>query len=253
MCALVHVGPWHNVPVPITPRAIEELRDGLAQLGWISDLFVAGSVATDDYTPRVSDIDLVALVDGQVDTARQSTLTALHRALDDGVASGLKLGCVYVDSARLPDPRALHPTWTHGSLVRRILSGVSRAELVRHGYEGLGRSPLDVLPAMSDDDLRDAARAELNGYWTWASWRPWLFLDPVLAYLGLTSMARGRHTLAMGELLTKTQAIDSAAGPAWLIDQLRARRRGGTVTSPRLQTALIAWCDARRTVARAHR
>jgi hypothetical protein len=36
-----------------------------------------------------------------------------------------------------------------------------------------------------------------------------------------------------------------------LIDQLRSRRRGEDVTSPRVRTALIAWRDARRTVARA--
>ncbi len=61
----------------ITPPVVEELGDRLATLGWVSDLFVGGSVATDDYTPRISDIDLVALVDGPVDTARQSTLMTL--------------------------------------------------------------------------------------------------------------------------------------------------------------------------------
>ncbi|GAA4558001.1 hypothetical protein GCM10023193_11390 [Planotetraspora kaengkrachanensis] len=104
---------------------------------------------------------------------------------------------------------------------------------------------------MSDHDVREAARAELAGYWTWAARRPWLWLDPVIADLGLTSMARGRHTLANGELLSKTQAVEQADAPAWLIDQLRARRRGEDITSPRVRTALIAWRDARRTVARA--
>ncbi len=81
----------------------------------------------------------------------------------------------------------------------------------RHGWAVRGRSPLDVLPAMSDDDVREAARTELTGYWTWAARRPWLWLDPVIADLGLTSMARGRHTLATGELLTKSQAVERAA------------------------------------------
>lgn len=26
-----------------------------------------------------------------------------------------------------------HPTWTHGQYVQRVLSGVNRAELMRHG------------------------------------------------------------------------------------------------------------------------
>ncbi|HEY6790816.1 MAG TPA: hypothetical protein VI365_26260, partial [Trebonia sp.] len=58
-----------------------------------------------------------------------------------GAAAGLDLGCVYVDADRLADIRALHPTWTHGSLVQRSLSGVTRAELVRHGFAVLGCPP----------------------------------------------------------------------------------------------------------------
>ena len=95
---------------------------------------MAGSLATGDYVPGVSDLDLVALTEGAVGRARQEVLTGLHRQLDRGVAQGLGLGCVYVDAGKLADIGALHPTWTHGSLVHRILSGVTRAELVRHGF-----------------------------------------------------------------------------------------------------------------------
>jgi hypothetical protein len=237
------------VLVIVSPPVVEELGRCLATLGWVSDLFVGGSLATGDYTPRISDLDLVALVDGPVDTARSRLLVTIHRGLDEGTGSGLNLGCVYVDAVRLVALEAQHPTWTHGSLVQRILSGIARAELVRHGYSVFGRSPGDLLPAMTEDDVRAAAHAELTGYWACAVRRPHIWLDPVIADLGLTSMARGRHTLATGELLTKTAAIDQAHAPAWLIEQLRARRRGENVVSPRIRTALIAWRDARRTVA----
>jgi hypothetical protein len=106
---------------------------------------------------------------------------------------------------------------------------------------------------MTDDDVRRAARAELCGYWAYATRRPLWWLNPVIADLGLTSMARGRHALQTGRLLTKTQAIEQAHAPAWLKDQLRARRQGQQVASPRARTALIAWRDARRTVASACR
>jgi hypothetical protein len=75
-----------------------------------------------------------------------------------------------------------------------------------------------------------------------------MWLSPVIADLGLTSMARGRHGLAPGEQLTKSQAIEAAAAPAWLRAQLRARRRGEAVRSPRVRTGWVAWRDARRTV-----
>jgi hypothetical protein len=235
------------------PPSVALLGARLAELGWVRDLFVAGSLATGDYIPGVSDLDLVAVVDGPVEGTRLDALADLHRELDRGVAAGLDLGCVYVDEGALPDLDARHPTWTHGVLVDRILSGVTRAELVRYGFAVIGRPPQDVLPPMTDDDVRSAARAELCGYWTWAARRPAIWLDPVIADLGLTSMARGRHALRTGQLLTKSDAVERAVAPPWLVAQLRARRRGEDVTSPRLRTGWIAWRDARRTVRAARR
>ncbi len=235
------------------PPAVRQLAECLDGIGWVSDLLVAGSLATGDYVPGVSDLDLVALTVGPVGPARQETLAGLHRELDQGAARGLDLGCVYVDAGDLADLGALHPTWTHGGLVQRILSGVTRAELVRYGFAVLGRPPAAVLPEMTDDDVRRAARAELCGYWAYAARRPLWWLSPVIADLGLTSMARGRYALETGQLLTKTQAIERARAPAWLKAQLRARRQGQRVVSPRALTALIAWRDARRTVADACR
>ena len=148
---------------------------------------------------------------------------------------------------------AQHTTWTHGRLVQRTLSGIARAELARHGRVVFGRPPNEVFPGFSDDDVRWAAHAELTGYWARAAARPWWWLDPVIAELGLTSMARGRHALATGQLLSKTDAIGSVRGPPWLVERLRARRRGEPVGLPRLRTARIAWADARLTAARARR
>jgi hypothetical protein len=239
--------------MPMSPAVVRELGDELERLGWVTDLMVAGSLATGDYLPGVSDLDLVALVDGPVGASRQAALVTVHRRLDAGTGAGLQLGCVYVDAATVPGPAVRHPTWTHGQLVQRILSGVNRAELARHGFAVFGRSPRDVFPAVTDDDIRAAARDELTGYWAWAARRPWLWLDPVIADLGLTSMARGRYALDHGELLTKSRAVERAHAPATLIAQLAARRRGEAVVSPRIRTALVAWRDARRTVAWAKR
>ena len=196
------------------PPAVAHFADRLGGLDWVSDLLVAGSLATGDYVPGVRDLDLVALPAGLVGPDRQEILAGLHRALDQGVTQGLDLGCVYVDAGRLADLGAMHPMWTHGSLVQRSLSGVARAELVRHGFAVLGRPPAAVLPEMTDDDVRRAARAELCGYWAMAAGRPLWWLNPVIADLGLTSMARGRHALETGQLLTKTQAIEQAHAPA---------------------------------------
>ncbi|BBH68702.1 hypothetical protein ACTI_53870 [Actinoplanes sp. OR16] len=231
------------------PEAVDVFAGELAALSWVTDLLVAGSLATGDYRPGVSDLDLVAITAGPVTAGREAALVALHTRLDQGKAEGLKLGCVYVDGSRLADEAAEHPTWTHGRLVRRILSGVTRAELARHGFALLGREPGALLPAYTPDAVRAAAHAELTGYWSWAARRPWIWLDPEIADLGLTSMARGRHALTTGDLLTKSRAIEESAAPGWLRSQLRARRSGTDTPSPRWRTAWIAWTDCRRTVA----
>jgi hypothetical protein len=140
--------------VTYVPPAVSHLAKRLDGLGWVTDLLVAGSLATGDYVPGVSDLDLVALTGGPVGPARQEVLAGLHRELDQGSAQGLDLGCQYVDAGRLADLGGRHPTWTHGSLVQRSLSGVTRAELVRHGFAVLGRPPSAVLPEMTDDDIR---------------------------------------------------------------------------------------------------
>lgn len=232
------------------PSAVESLATRLTELGWVSDLLVAGSLATGDHVAGLSDFDLVAVTEGAVDRAREAALVSVHRDLDRELPVGVDFGCVYVEEGRLSDSGARHPTWTHGALVCRVLSEITRAELVRHGFAVYGRAPSSLLPAMTDDQVRAAARAELCGYWAWASRRPWMWLDPMIADLGLTSMARARYTLHAGQLLTKSASIEQVHAPEWLIDQLRARRRGEQVVSPRLRTAWIAWRDARSTVMR---
>ena len=208
----------------------------------MEDVWVAGSLATGDHAPGVSDIDLVAIVEGPVDAARRAKIAELHAELDRGAARGAALGCVYVEEWRLLDLAARHPTWTHGLLVVRILSGIRRVELVT------GRDPTTLLRAASEADVREAVRAELAGYWLWAARRPHLFLASGMVDLGLTSMARARHGLRHGDLITKTEALAHVRAPARLLDQLRSRRQGQPVRSPRFRSAWAAWGDVRRTL-----
>jgi len=46
-----------------------------------------------------------------------------------------------VSADLLSDPTARHPTWTHGRLVERRLSSMTRAALLAHGLALLGEEP----------------------------------------------------------------------------------------------------------------
>jgi hypothetical protein len=112
----------------------------------VADLLVGGSLAAGAYRAGVSDIDLIALTKQPVDAACRSAIIAIHRSLESTTAAGVNLGCAYVATSVLTDPTARHPTWTHGALVERPLSGITRAELVRYGFAVFGRPPETVLP-----------------------------------------------------------------------------------------------------------
>ncbi|NYI79213.1 hypothetical protein [Nocardioides panzhihuensis] len=233
-------------PASTGHEIVAALADRLEKLPWVIGLYVAGSLATHDYVAGVSDLDLVALTDRQPDA---DLISAIHSELDAGVAAGADLGCAYVAAARLGEHEAAHPTWTHGRLVHRPLTTIPRVELAVHGLTVFGEGVRTAFPPVTEADVRKAARSEVCGYWATAVRHPaWWVLEPEIAELSLTAMARGRHAVDQGRLLTKTAAIEKADAPAWLRDRLRARRRGDPAPLPRLRTAWIAWNDARRTV-----
>jgi len=224
----------------------------LEAAGVVEALWVAGSLATGDYVLGVSDLDLVAVTSRPLLDQTLAQVVRIHGELDAGPAKGMDLGCQYVNVDRLLDVTVEHPTWTHGEMLDRVVSRVTRAELVLHGYPVLGPPPPEMLPTVTRDEVGAAAEAELAGYWSYAARRPQMFLRlPVMVDLGLTSMARARYAIATGELLTKTAAIEQARAPAWLRADLRTRRRGGSVKSPRWRAAYIAWWDVRRTTSSA--
>jgi hypothetical protein len=233
---------------PGTEAALTAFTSGLTSVDAVEAVWVGGSLATGDHVPGVSDLDLVALTSGPLTGHALDRLSALHLALDSGIAAGMDLGCQYADRMLLDDLDAEHPTWTHGEMVDRIVSLVTRAELVLHGFALVGPPPQEVLPPPQPGDVRRAAQAELAGYWSWAARHPRMFArHAVMVDLGLTGMARGRHAIEHDELLTKSAAIAQARAPEWLKDQLRARRRGEQVSSPTYRSAFIAWRDVRRT------
>lgn len=238
-----------DVGVQAHEELLGEFRDRLAGLGWVTDVLVGGSAATGDYRPGVSDLDLVAVVEGGPDGDRRRAIARLHRDLDATSGRGMNLGCVYVAAGLLALPEVRHPTWTHGRLIDRPLSRIARAELVEHGFALHGRPPAALLPAMDADDVRAAVRSELDGYWSDAVRHPWWLLDTDLAELAIVTMARARHALATGQLITKTAAIARLDVPAALASEVRMRREGARVTSPRLRTAYAAWRAVRDTVA----
>jgi len=207
---------------------------------WVLDVWIAGSVASGDFHQGVSDVDLVAMTAGRLDARQQQQVIDWHRNIDDGPAHGSNLGCVYVAEDDLDDLPARWPTWSHAQFFQRPLSLMTRAELIAVGTSLSGRTPATVLPPVA---VTDAVRAELNGYWTYARRRPWLYASSTFCDLALISMARARVSLRTGQLVTKAQALQDVHAPPELVEQMRQRRSGAVARSPRPRHMWFAWAD----------
>jgi hypothetical protein len=219
---------------------VRECVEQVRPIAGVAGFYVGGSLATGDYHPGISDLDLVAVVELPLTREQESALADVHDLLIRTRPEAAKLHCFYVPLPDIADVVQPHVNWAHRELYRRPMSGVVRAELLRHGVTVIGPPPAELFPPVSDAQLADAARAELTGYWSGALAKRHLWLQDVYVDLGLTTLARVEATLADGRLITKTEAIgrlDRFGVPNALVAEIGARRRGvATPLSPAART-----------------
>jgi hypothetical protein len=217
---------------PDADDLVRAFAEAVRPVAGVLAFWVAGSLATGDYRPGVSDLDLVALVGSALDDGQQRGLTALHLALAGADHRAAKLHCNYVPGTEVDDVAAEHLRWAHGELYRHPLSGIARAELLRFGVTVYGRQPADVLPPVTAAALAAAVRGELTGYWTDALRKPHLWLQDVYVDVGLFTLARADVTLRDGRLVTKHEALprlDALGVDPALVAEMTERRGGRPV------------------------
>jgi hypothetical protein len=200
--------------------------------GVVTGLYVGGSLASGDYRPGISDIDAVALVDCEPAPATRAFLTETHQRLEKEADGGSALHCVYVRAEHAADVARKHWTWAFGELFRRPLSQIARAELLADPVIVAGPAPYSWLAPMTAADLREAARAELAGYWTRALRKRAIWLEDVYVDVGLTVWARAEATISEGSLITKSEAIarmPDLGVPRDIVDGITQRRQGHRV------------------------
>lgn len=210
----------------------------------LTALWAHGSLALGDFQPGRSDIDLVALTAEPIGPAAKRDLQRVHEALIAEVPLADKLHCAYMvgsgaepgdaepgdaepGGAALGDASWEHVTWAHGELFDRIVSPVTRRELHQGGLCLLGPSPAGLLPLVSDQELADYIRGDLEGFWYPNTDVAELWLREIWVDLGLLTLARARVTLADGRLITKREALEVLAddgAPADVVRDIFRRR-----------------------------
>ena len=102
-----------DLPADIA-RLLARLRDALVARGGLAGIYLYGSLATGDFSPARSDIDLVVMVNGELDPAAA-------------------------------DPVRLHPYWYGDRITQWQLKVLTRAELAAAGMAPHGPRPPPVL------------------------------------------------------------------------------------------------------------
>jgi hypothetical protein len=218
-------GPGAAAAGPLLDRFAAEARQILPLLA----LWAHGSLASGDYVPGRSDLDLVALIGAPVTSAQRRGMQEAHQGLIREEPLGAELHCAYIVRGDHADASRMHLTWAHGEFFDRGVSPVSRRELLAGGLCLLGPEPTAVLPAVSDTELANYVRANLRDYWYPKTSLPVLWLKDIWVDQGMMTLARATVTLRDGRLITKRAALDVLAGlgtPADLLTDIRDRRYG---------------------------
>jgi hypothetical protein len=195
----------------------------------LAALWAHGSLASGDYVPGRSDLDLVALVAAPVTGEQRRDLGRAHERLISQQPLAAGLHCTYMVSGEQADPGQDHLTWAHRELYERPVSPVSRRELRQGGLCLLGPAPAAVIPAVTDAELADYIRTDLRDYWYPKTAMPDLWLTDIWVDLGMLTLARAVVTLREGRLITKREALDvlaSTGAPASVVGDIRERRYG---------------------------
>lgn len=93
---------------PAITLLLSRLRAGLVARGDLAGLYVYGSLATGDFSPACSDIDVIVMVEREPDKAALGELARLHKVLASSGGAAERLNCLYVPVDAGSDPERLH-------------------------------------------------------------------------------------------------------------------------------------------------
>jgi predicted nucleotidyltransferase len=224
-----------NLP-PEVDRMLQALLSGIQRTlqGNLVGVYLRGSLATGEFVPETSDLDLLAVTERPVDDAEFDALATLHAeltTLPNRYANRVEVA--YIDRAALRRfvPGQRHPTLGQGEALTRSEHGdnwiLERWTVRERGVTLLGPDPQGLIDPILSEDLRAAVCARLRDWDDWAS-RPddpdWLLPRGHKAYV-VETMCRALYTLNYGELPGKEHAV------AWALEALSDPWRATVVRS----------------------
>ena len=202
-----------SLPISVQPlidwylNALEPLRPRFY------GIYVYGSIALDAFEERESDIDLVALTQGEWTASELAQFSALHTALLQEQPMSTRLDVQYVPLSDLGrrDTSAPHPLLREGAFALESdhgdLNAVTWWILKHRGIRLLGPEPADLPLEVAWQELLAAMRYNLDGYWAGQARHPHLFLSDYWIDFAVTTLCRILTTIEDGEIIGKSAAL----------------------------------------------
>ena len=211
-----------TLPVEVTPL-LEALLGGVQDaLGEnVAGVYLCGSLALGSFDPETSDVDVLVVTEKPVTEAQLVSLQALHERIPvEGNEFGRPYEVYYIDRQTL---RRFEPGQRHvkagvdeefGWKPQRQNWVIERWTVRQHGLVVLGPDPAELIDPVTTDDLREAARSELQvriADWAreGAEPEPWLQRRSSQAYEAIT-VCRALYTIECGSLPSKSEALEWA-------------------------------------------
>ncbi len=207
-----------SVPVSIQPlidaylHALEPLR------AHFSGIYIAGSIALGAFEELGSDIDLIALTQGEWSSRELKHLTALHTRLIKTYPFGKRLEVYYIpfrylgiihlgkqNGALAPYP-VMHDG-TFSPTGSGSLNAVTWWIIKHHGLRLLGPERSALPLEVTWKDVLSTMRFNLAVYFARQVRRPYIYLHDVAVEFAVTNLCRIFTTIEEGEIISKSASL----------------------------------------------
>jgi hypothetical protein len=199
-------------------------------------VYLRGSLATGDFEPDRSDVDLLIVTKKPIDSAQFAALARMHTQIaQSNFTYAQRLEAAYIDrdNLRVYQPDQCFPTLSQGegeALTWQSHSSnwlLERYTVREEGVTLFGPDPKTLIDPIPPDDLRRASASRMAD---WAEWvrdkddPEWLLPLSHKAY-AIETMCRAIYTVEHGEVAGKTESV------RWCLETLPEPWRGLTARS----------------------
>lgn len=208
---------------PTLPIAIQPLIDAYLHAlepfhSHFYGIYITDSIALGAFEEQTSDIDVIALTQGEWSSLEVKQLKTLHSHLIKAYPLGKRLEVCYVPLRYLGvthsdkqtgtlDP---YPVMHDGVFSATSFGGLNAVTwwiIKYHGLCLLGPQPSELPLAVAWKDVLSTMRFNLDVYFARQAKRPYIYWSDVAVEFGVTNLCRIFTTIEEGEIISKSEAL----------------------------------------------